>query len=137
MGRVVFLDAPLYVDLPDGRRRKLVRDVPVSFDCPDHPLLVVTLTIRAGFVTDGASVPRGLWNVLPPFGRYSQAALLHDWLYYSGEYTRAAADRLFLDAMRSCGVPLWKRWVMYSGVRMGGWVAWNRYRSGQGHDRGA
>lgn len=126
----VFIEEPLYRDVPGGHCRELVVSVAVVGSG-------WVTRIPAGFVTDGASVPRVLWNILPPFGAYSRSALLHDWLYFSGECSRAEADRRFMESMEREGVSLWKRWVMYSGVRMGGWVAWNRYRSGQGYDRGA
>jgi len=111
---------PHYHDLPMGRARRLINDVPVLINGQPH-------VIPAGFVTDGASVPRGLWNLFPPFGRYNKAALLHDWLYQFGAMTRAQADYVFLEAMKELGVGLLTRWAMYSGVRAGGWVAWNGY----------
>lgn len=85
-------------------------------------------TVPAGFVTDFASVPRGLWNILPPFGRYSRAAVLHDWMYHTGIVNRARADRIFLEGMAALGVSWAKRWAMYFGVRVGGWVRWNQCR---------
>jgi hypothetical protein len=39
------------------------------------------ITIPAGFVTDFASIPRFLWSIYPPTGRYQEAAVVHDWLY--------------------------------------------------------
>lgn len=36
--------------------------------------------VPAGFVTDGASVPRAFWALLPVWGRYSRAAVVHDYL---------------------------------------------------------
>ena len=42
-----------------------------------HPLIyngqVDRFRVPAGFVTDLASVPRILWSILPPFGRYVAA----------------------------------------------------------------
>jgi len=111
---------PHYHDLPMGRARRLINDVTVLINGQPH-------VIPAGFVTDGASVPRGLWNLFPPFGRYNKAALLHDWLYQFGTMTRAQADWVFLEAMKELGVGLLTRWAMYSGVRAGGWVAWEGY----------
>jgi len=111
---------PHYHDLPMGRARRLINDVTVLINGMPH-------VIPAGFVTDGASVPRGLWNLFPPFGRYNKAALLHDWLYQFGAMTRAQADWVFLEAMKELGVGFLTRWAMYSGVRAGGWVAWNGY----------
>lgn len=118
--KIVFTNEPWYEDLPDGRHRRLLRDVVVLVD--GRPIL-----IPAGFVTDGASIPRGLWNLLPPFGKYTKAAILHDWLYQFGEFTRSQADFIFLEAMKTLGVALWKRQIMYAGVRVGARPAWARY----------
>ena len=111
---------PYYHDLPAGRARELVNDVPVLINGQPH-------VIPAGFITDGASVPRGLWNLFPPFGKYNKASLLHDYLYQFGTMTRAQADWCFLEAMKELGVGFLTRWAMYFGVRAGGWVAWDWY----------
>lgn len=90
------------------------------------------IEIPAGYRTDLASVPRipGLyWRV---GGKAVMPAIVHDWLYECGapELTRKAADLVFLEAMTDEGDPAWwtTRGVMYRGVRLGGWRAWNRYR---------
>lgn len=40
--------------------------------------------IPQGFVTDGASVPRVLWSMIPPLGPIRYAAFLHDFGYQHG-----------------------------------------------------
>ena len=82
----------------------------------------------AGFQFDGASVPRWLWWLWPPMGRYALAALIHDWLYAHGEVTRAEADGRFLQAMDSLRMPPWRSYPLYWAVRLGGWAAWRRRR---------
>lgn len=74
--------------------------------------------IPIGYQTDGASVPQLLWTLLPPSGRHSRAALLHDWLYDNRIGTRKQADVLFLEAMLEDGVSKWKAYTMYWGVRL-------------------
>lgn len=74
-------------------------------------------TVPAGFETDFASIPRGLWNLFPPTGRYAPAAVLHDWMYVEAVLTKADADRIFRESMKELGVPYWKRWVMWAAVR--------------------
>ncbi len=123
---VQFKTEPHYCDLPDGRTRRLLIDVVVLID--GQPLV-----IPAGFLTDGASVPRGLWNIFPPFGKYNKASLLHDFLYKTGRMnlaviTRKQADDIFLAAMVALDVSKWQRRGMYCGVRVGAWPAWNGYR---------
>lgn len=78
--------------------------------------------VPAGFKTDLASIPRPLWSIFPPFGRYSRAAVLHDFHYHRGRngtpvVTRKEADLLFKQAMHELGVPGWKRWAFYLAVR--------------------
>lgn len=91
------------------------------------------IDVPAGFVTDFASIPRVLWNVLPP-SFYAKPAILHDFLYFYGKtgdvvVTRAQADKTFRDALRETGVGKTKRWLMWVGVRVGGGRAWATYRS--------
>jgi hypothetical protein len=85
------------------------------------------VTVPAGFATDFASVPRAFWRIIPPWGKYNRAAVVHDWIYSENRFSRKAADWIFLDLMRRLGVSWWKRTVMYRAVRVGGWVTWRRY----------
>ena len=91
------------------------------------------LVVPPGFPTDFASIPRGLWNILPPVGKYDPAAVCHDKLYRDGAFQeqpidRGTADRVLREAMEACGVSDLQRWLIYSGLRIGGWVVWHRYR---------
>ena len=93
-----------------------------------------TIIIPAGFWTDLASIPQIFQNILPVLDRHLRAAVLHDFMYYAQrlngkKITRAKADKIFLEAMKTCGVGWLKRWTIYSAVRSGGWVAWNKYKS--------
>jgi hypothetical protein len=81
--------------------------------------------IPAGFTSDGASVPRLLWRLFPPFGKYLEAAVVHDYfcvLGHRGEspINSVAAAKVFKEAMRVCGVAAWRVHLMYLGVRIGG-----------------
>lgn len=81
--------------------------------------------VPAGFVSDGASVPRWLWRLYPPFGEYLEAAVVHDHfcvLGHRGEspIDSVAAAKVFREAMIVCGVGKWKRNKMYWAVRIGG-----------------
>lgn len=89
---------------------------------------IARVVVPAGFRTDLASIPRGLWNVLPPIGRYDAAAVVHDHLYQHNGVSRSAADGVLLEAMCVLGVAQWQRWAIYAGVRVGGWLVWSRYR---------
>jgi hypothetical protein len=83
------------------------------------------VTVPAGYLTDGASVPRLFWNIVPPWGRYGAATTVHDVLC---EYltivvdekptpiSRADADNILREAMLVLGVPPYKAWMIYTAV---------------------
>lgn len=82
--------------------------------------------IPRGFITDFASVPRLFWIVLPPDGNYTQAAVLHDYLYSKALFKRKKCDDIFLEAMKVLKVPYWKRKTIHLAVRMFAWLCWNK-----------
>lgn len=82
--------------------------------------------IPEDFNTDFASVPRSLWNILPPMGKHNEAALLHDYLYVNNIGTRKQADKDFLNVMLESGVKKTTAYMMYWGVRLGGGKWWNK-----------
>lgn len=73
-------------------------------------------TAPADFETDLASVPRFLWPIFPPHGKYAPAAVIHDWMLESG-FDRKVCDLVFLEGMKTLGVVFWRRWTVYAGVR--------------------
>jgi len=80
------------------------------------------IVIPDRFVSDGASVPRPLWWLFPPFGRYLWAAIVHDWLCKEGakgrcRYNHKQAAAIFREAMRVLGVGAVSRNAMYFAVR--------------------
>lgn len=91
------------------------------------------IRVPAGTVTDFASIPIGFRNMLSPTGRYGKAAVVHDQLYRTGLVgdrctDRAEADRVLLEGMQVLNVPKWQQALIYGGIRLGGWLAWWRYR---------
>jgi hypothetical protein len=96
-----------------------------------NPLFYTSLSNRtygipAGFITDLASIPALLRPIFSQNGRGRKAAVLHDSRYCIKDGSRKEADDLFLEALERCGVGFFKRWAMYTGVRAGGWLYWNR-----------
>lgn len=85
-----------------------------------------TVRISRGFMTDFASIPRMFWAVLPKWGKYGNAAVVHDWLYWQQERPRLEADRIMLEAMGVLAVPAWKKYAIYYAVRTFGAIAWKR-----------
>lgn len=83
------------------------------------------VTIPAGYLTDGATVPKIFWSIIPPWGPYADPVVLHDLLceYLSivedgriVKITRAQCDQIFNEAMKCVGVPSFKRKLIYAGV---------------------
>jgi hypothetical protein len=91
--------------------------------------LNMSWSIPEGFQTDLASIPRLLWALLPKTGAYDRAAVVHDYLYFHNGVTRGQADGVLREAMKDLGVSWITRQTIWAGVRSGGWVPWNRYRS--------
>ena len=79
------------------------------------------ITVPAGMVSDGPSVPRAplLYWLFGHKGK--RAAVIHDWLYRCALLPRDVCDAIFREALMDSG----KLWVtsagMYLGVRVGGW----------------
>lgn len=92
--------------------------------------LARTIIVPSGFVTDLASIPRGLWNIIPKEGKQNRAGVIHDWLYMTAEEgcTRKGADDALREGCLCSGVSARMARVIWLGVRLGGWVVWRRYR---------
>ena len=88
-----------------------------------------TITVPTGFITDLASTPRLLWNVIAPFD-VARAAIVHDLLYKAIRKYRwtkglieedkelianakKASDKVFLLAMKDAS-PKVSGWKIYS-----------------------
>lgn len=100
---------------------------------PDHWVLLADLiwhsdteriVVPAGFVTDLASIPRPLRGILNQNGNSRRPAVLHDYLYQTQSLPRAAADEIFRRALAAEDIGAVGRFVYWSGVRIGGWLAW-------------
>jgi len=81
----------------------------------------IWVKVPAGYKTDFASVPRGLWNLFPPWGRYAPAAVVHDYLCDNEVLcSRFLADAIFRELMWRLGVPWYVRLPVYWAVRIYG-----------------
>lgn len=94
------------------------------------------VSVPAGYLTDGASVPRLFWSLIPPWGKYGQAAIVHDIVceYLSitkdGKplsVTRAQCDDILLQAMKVLEVPWLTRHAIHKAVML--------YRIASGTDK--
>jgi hypothetical protein len=98
-------------------------DEDLGYRSPEPKL---TIMVRAGFESDGASVPGPFRWIASPFsGVHAAPAVIHDALYGSQLLDRKTADDIFLEAMRYNGTAYLRRYAMYWGVRSGGMFAWN------------
>lgn len=81
----------------------------------------IHVRVPAGYRTDFASVPRGLWNLFPPSGPYAPAAVVHDYLCENSALcSRFLADAVFRELMRRLGVPWYIRLPVYYAARFYG-----------------
>lgn len=78
--------------------------------------------VPAGFITDFESCPR-LPILFLAFGEIVHSpAVVHDWLYTApAPVSRADADAVLREACIAVGVPAWRAWGVWAGVRLGGW----------------
>jgi hypothetical protein len=102
------------------------------------------IDIPPGFITDFASTPKIIWPIIPPWGKYGNAAIVHDFLYQNKfiiNYVlddnhkyhdvkifieKNIADKIFLHAMEVLQVPWWKRRIMFLAVKYFGNKYWRK-----------
>ena len=126
LGRdLVYTTSDLY-----GNEIKALKDVGVDIKI-DTDISPVSITVPSGFITDLASTPRILWNVIAPFD-VARAAIVHDLLYKAirtyrwkvaktapGEdkelikNAKKASDKVFHLAMKDAD-PKVSGWKIYS-----------------------
>jgi hypothetical protein len=119
---------PIIVPYADNKAFMLVRDMVYEiFDSNE------SIVVPIGFVTDFASAPQALWSLgVSPHGRYSRAAIIHDYLYWSQVCTKEEADNIMLLAMIESEVSSGERFLMYRGVDFGGNPSWEENKADRG-----
>lgn len=112
---------------PGTREYELHDSYWVEFE--DSAGQVVKMTVPAGFVTDGPSVPDWLSSFMPTRGASFHASIFHDWPYSTGQiwwesqgYNRFDADDLFYAANRYLGTTVAPSFWGWLGVSLGGWT---------------
>ena len=86
------------------------------------------IVVKSGLRTDLGSIPQLLQNIFPKDGKAMFAYILHDHLYKIGMYERDICDDILEEAMEVLGVNWFTRKSVRSGLKIGGWVAWNAHR---------
>lgn len=104
------------------------------------------IVLHVGRIVNGASIPYLLQWLIPKSGKWNRPSGFHDVGYEDGgfhvivmdkegnlvekfiELTQKEVDYAYLKLMEHRNVKKWIRNAQYRGLRMGGWVAWNKYR---------
>lgn len=106
----------LVIKRPTGSKDRYELVMPITWQDEKYVIMV-----PAGFVYDGASVPKALRSVIPSFGgRYDRASALHDYLYSHGSISRRECDKIFYHALRDDKVRWVQAKIMYFAVRLFG-----------------
>jgi hypothetical protein len=121
MATAGFLTTLIISPSADSMRWRLERSF--DFRTSSH-LGQVSIGAAPGFMTDFASVPFPFRWLLPKWGRYGRAAVIHDWLYSQQMYSKEFADDAFLEGMTISKVSWLVRRVMYLAVSWFGAFAW-------------
>lgn len=74
----------------------------------------------AGYITDLASIPRMPLVYRELEGIADMGGVPHDRAYSTGIIPRDVADLMLKEACFLIGLPAWKVWAIYAGVRVGG-----------------
>ena len=88
------------------------------------------INTEIGSKTDLGSIPQFLQGVFPKDGKAMFPYINHDTLYKKGLYPRNICDDILEESMKVVGVSWWRRKAVREGLRVGGWVAWNKHRKG-------
>jgi hypothetical protein len=83
-----------------------------------------TVQVPVLFMTDFASVPRPFWSFFPPWGKYGNAAVIHDFGYATQTRKKWRVDAIFIEGMKVLGVDVFTRWTLFLAVSVFGWFAW-------------
>ncbi len=116
-----FTEPLVVTPLPDGKTWIILNDFGYEIGEEGSGDII---NVPIGTYTDFASIPRPLWAVFPRWGKYGNAAVIHDWMYWDQSRSRKEADDIFLEGMEVLEVPTWKRKAIYRAVRWFGGFAW-------------
>lgn len=77
------------------------------------------IVVPAGFISDGATIPKGFTWLYPKIGgRYTKAAILHDYMYTNAIATKKEADTIFEEALKVLGCNKFTVKVFMLGVKL-------------------
>ena len=94
------------------------------------------IRVPKSFITDGASVPKSLQWLYNPYGKYINAAVVHDYLYSVYNNTginRTLADKIFYFIMKKTGVDKRTCRRFYNAVKYFGATSWKKKLENEGY----
>jgi len=86
----------------------------------------IIITIKPGFITDGASIPKMFWGIIgcPLNAQYIGSAIIHDGLYKSHALTKKESDLMFKEMLEHNQVHKIKINAMYYALKFFGYHAY-------------
>ena len=94
------------------------------------------IRVPKSFITDGASVPHSLQWLYNHYGKYINAAVVHDYLYSVYNNTginRTLADKIFRHIMKETGVDNRTVRRFYNAVKYFGATSWKTKLQNEGY----
>lgn len=113
-----YFNTPFFVKIDNSSLEKKPFTVAQSFHYYSNRYKKL-ITIPVGFKTDFASVPRLLSWLILPFGKYSKAAIIHDYLIENRvdqDLNFHQINMIFFDAMSDLNVKTWEKCLIMVGV---------------------
>lgn len=94
---------------------------PIEFTCIFNDY-VYEICVPRNFANDLASIPSWLWGIYKPWGTYTLAAIIHDYLTAGEWFEYWECDRIFLEAMAKIPptTPWRTRNIFWLAVRLAG-----------------
>ncbi|MCK5613311.1 DUF1353 domain-containing protein [Candidatus Pacearchaeota archaeon] len=128
----------IWVWMTQPRRWKLLEDYVIEI--PGYGFIMVP----AGFIFDGASIPRMFWTFLSPTGLLFIPGIFHDYGYKYNKlfswvgtgymansgYSRKFWDDMFLHIANHINGMAPVNKTAWAAVRAGAWNVWRKYRNG-------
>ena len=94
------------------------------------------IRVPKSFIMDGASVPHSLEWLYNPYGKYINAAVIHDYLYSTYNnmgINRTLADKIFYFIMKEIGIDNRTRRKFYMAVKCFGETSWKVKLQNEGY----
>lgn len=117
---VIYYELPKLTPLPEKNLYKLTESLKIVYQDDEQEMRAVT--VPEGFETDGASIPRILWEEIgnPFTPKFMTAAIVHDYMCVMGKdkYPVDLMSDLFFDLLRHDGVGFGKAFAMETAVRL-------------------